>query len=150
MTLTENRIHIGILIILGFIGINVVVGAYQVSPLSRQAPYAYISALAITPSVAAGESLSLRYTFDRFRYCRTDLDRFIIRASDNDVVWRDRVPAGAGTLGRTTVINEIPIPSNLKVGSYIARAISYATCSDHLYDLIAPDVTFEIVKKAAN
>lgn len=145
MSRLEGKIHAAVLLGLLLLFGNIAIDLYRGSALSRQEPYIFAASSAVTPRVKPGGTLILSYEFTRIRYCRTDLDRYIIRAVDNEVIWRDRIPGGAGNIGHVTVRNPVVVPLNATPGNYIFRTIVYATCSDRLYDAVAPDILFEIV-----
>lgn len=95
--------------------------------------------------------LPATYTFDRVRYCQADLNLFIARMPENEIVWRTRVPGGATTtIGRTVVKNHFRIPNYFKPGMYELRTITYAQCAEGSHTMPAPDGTFEIRSATAS
>lgn len=107
-------------------------------------PYTYTSAHAEPPLIHDGDPLSVVYEFDRIRYCRTELVRFVVRRFDQSVLWRDSAPGGATRLGHHIVMNDIKLPS-LPAGLYTLRTMVFSDCSDSPHASVGPDVDFEVL-----
>lgn len=112
--------------------------------LSFRTPVVYFAASAKPDRIPVGGVLNLVYRFNRIRYCQIDLDRFIEKLPDHEIVWRDRVVGGATATGEHTVINPVKLPPEIGPGQYVFRSISNNQCSEWQYAILAPDVSFTI------
>jgi hypothetical protein len=117
-------------------------------PVIFDQPDPYASPSTIKP----GDPLTVVYTFDRNRYCSTDLSYFIFNLDTNRIVWSERIPGGSQLVGKNIVVKRdivIKNPENLPIklipGNYELRLLVYSNCSDGLHIMPAKDIKF-IVK----
>lgn len=114
--------------------------------LSLIAPMVYLDVHAMTPVVKQGGDLELSFTFDRRRFCRTTLNRYITVRQTQHVVWRETIVGGvANTPGRHTVIGDVRLPPELRPGQYEYLTITFFECIEGLHHATHPPVPFEVV-----
>lgn len=107
-------------------------------------PWAFHGVEVLTPEIASGEPLRLRYDLDRVRHCQVDIVQFFIRLDTGEAVHRGRVPGGYGALGRhtTDVVMKLPFP--FQPGRYAYRPVMESDCGVLAYATPAPDAVFSV------
>jgi hypothetical protein len=114
--------------------------------LSLSDPYNLENAIPLQKSFESGSPITILYTFIRHRYCETDLDVFLVRMPENDIVWRLRTIGGATSLGTFQVKNTFTIPE-MPAGNYEWRTTVASKCSDGLHSQAFPEASFDIAEK---
>lgn len=114
--------------------------------LTTSNPFLYHSVIVLTPTVKRGDYFREELDVERFRICKVDIDRFLINKQTRDVIYRERVPGGASSLGRNMAQNKIKIPDDAPLGSAILLQNSSSVCVDGTHTMAWPVVEFEIVE----
>lgn len=96
--------------------------------------------------IKIGEPLRAHYSFYRYFYCSTDLNRFVENTMSGDIVWRHREPSGATALGMVNVSNPVFFNPPIPAGQYTLRTITYSVCSNGTHVTSAPDIHFTITE----
>ena len=128
------------------LGFFVIQGYNLTYLLTREDSFTIIEVIAEKASVKVGEPLPIRVTMKRNRLCMSDIDRFVIRLSNNEVVYRARVIGVSFTVNKTPEMQRVLIPLPvLEPGEYYYRGIIYNNCgSEDFHAVKQPDVTFTV------
>lgn len=132
---------IGVAALVGYFGLSV----WEATQKGYGDHIEYHSVTSLKPVYEAGEPLVFRFDTTRHRICKSDLDRYIIRVTDNHVVYRERVPGGASNkLGKVDppIINELRVP--LTCGKYKMTATNVGECPDGLHFVVQPEAEFQV------
>ena len=83
----------------------------------------------------------------RARICKVEIDRFMISDVTHDVVYRERLPAGATPLGRTpSVRNLVPVPADAPLGGMTLLQNVHSECIDGMHSMQWPVMHFDVVE----
>ena len=116
----------------------------NIGPAWRLAPYLVPQATIVDAELKSGALLRMGFRVIRRRICKVDLDRFMVRADTDEVVYRVRVPGGAGPIGDSWIAIEITVP-DLEPGKYVYRTTIINSCEEAVYATTTPDVRFTVV-----
>jgi hypothetical protein len=111
-------------------------------------PMTYLSVVNDTPEVAPNGELVMRFTGQRSRICKTDIDRVITKIGPpTEVVWRQRV-AGLGRVVSAVPIERtirVKLPAGLRPGFYFYSSTLFSDCGDgDDHALESPDLYFRV------
>lgn len=130
-------VRITLLIMIGFISLFIFDRYNQ--------PYHIDSIRILDPAVFAGDPMRVEFQIDRFRICRTDTIRSIIRESDGKELYRNTFPAnsfiGEDQINRVT----LSVPENLEPGKYRLRYRMDAFCGFNDFHYDPPDNFFQVL-----
>ena len=113
----------------------------------RDPPIQVFEVVAAPTEIKQGAPLRLKVTILRNRLCLSDIDRFVMKASDNTIMLRARIvgPSFGITATPDTQFAYVPL-NNLEPGDYIYRGIIYSNCGvNDFHGVQQPDVPFKVV-----
>lgn len=108
-------------------------------------PFYYVSVTVMTPQVKRGELFIEELDIQRYRICKVDIDRFIVDDATKNVIFRERVPGGATSLGRSKARNIVRVPIDAPLGPVMLLQNVHSQCIDGMHSMPWPPQHFEIV-----
>ena len=114
--------------------------------LSFTPPMEYLAITATPENIKPGETLSVKIKVKRHRFCRVNLDTFMIHKDSRDVVYRKSVAGGASELGIANVNLNHVVPLDAPPGEYEFLSRGFYDCYEGMHVLSFPVVKFAVVR----
>lgn len=108
-------------------------------------PFYFHAVHEITHVLKPGEFFIEEIDVTRYRICRVDVDQFMSSDETHEVFYRERVPAGATPIGRTTLRNMIRLPANTPLGGVTLLQAAHSQCIDGVHSVALPPMHFRVV-----
>lgn len=109
-------------------------------------PFYYRSVVAITPMITPMDCFIEELDVQRYRICKVDIDRFAIEEATGNVVFRERVPGGATSLGRNSARNMVCPSKPWPLGRIKLLQNTHSECIDGMHSMPWPVMRFEVVE----
>jgi len=144
-TVIARIIHDGLEPIIRAIIVLAILG-FAVQQFVLDPPHIFESVEVLTPTVAAGQSVSLLYVRHKKKNCTATIHQFVVQESTGEAVLRQVIPGGYGPFGVAPVRVRLATLPDWEPGAYVYQPTMRQECGWLDFTVTIPPARFEIVK----